>query len=90
VSLASGRGDAEIILVNVQSRETLDASEIAAVISGDADRAADARLSKKALRRAIGLCRKAPVNLETRSGPVAAPDLLAQLSADLACLAPGP
>jgi nucleotide-binding universal stress UspA family protein len=73
VSLAKGRQDAEIILVNVQSRETLEVSDIAGVISADADKAAAAHQSKKALRRAIGLCREANVKFETRAelGPVA-------------------
>ena len=73
VSLTTGRPDAVIILVNVQSRETLDVSDIAAVVTADADTEAAARQSGKALRRAIGLCRKAEVRFETRPelGPIA-------------------
>jgi nucleotide-binding universal stress UspA family protein len=73
VSLASGRPDAEIVLVNVQSRETLEVSDIAAVISVNADKEVAAHQSKKAVRRAITLCREADVKFETRAelGPVA-------------------
>ena len=72
LSLASSREDAQIILVNVQSREMLDISDISAVMSADADRQAAACQSKKALQRAVRLCRKAAVEFETRTelGPI--------------------
>jgi nucleotide-binding universal stress UspA family protein len=73
LSLARDRMDTEIILVNVQSRETLEVSDISAVISAATDREAAARQSKKALRRPIGLCRKGSVKFEVRAelGPIA-------------------
>lgn len=73
ISLACDKHDAEIILVNVQSPETLDVSDISAVMSLAADRELAARRSRKALRKAIGLCRRAQVKFETRAelGPVA-------------------
>jgi nucleotide-binding universal stress UspA family protein len=68
-----GRKDAAIILLNVQSRETLDVSDFTAVLSADADRELAMRRSESALKRAIGLCRKAEVCFEMRAelGPVA-------------------
>ena len=73
VALVAGRGDAEIILLNVQNQQTLDISDISRVTSvrANAEHAADR--SKKALGEAIELCRKAQVKFETRSafGPVA-------------------
>ncbi len=73
LSLARGRPETEVILLNVQSRETLEVSDIAAVVTANADREAAAHQSKKALRRPIGLCRKAAVKFETRAelGPIA-------------------
>jgi nucleotide-binding universal stress UspA family protein len=73
LSLARDRPDTEIILLNVQSRETLEVSDIAAVITAGADREVAAHQSKKALRRPIGLCREAAVKFETRAelGPIA-------------------
>jgi nucleotide-binding universal stress UspA family protein len=83
LSLARNAQDAEILLVNVQSRETIEVSDVAAVISADADREAAARQSKKALRRAIGLCREAAVKFEARAelGPVA--ETIARLAREL-------
>ena len=43
LSLARDRRDAEVILLNVQSRETLEVSDFAAVITADANREAAAR-----------------------------------------------
>lgn len=73
----------EIILVNVQNQQTLEVSDISAVISADADREAAARQSKKALRRAIALCRKAEIGFEARAelGPVA--ETVARLAREL-------
>ncbi len=73
LSVARDRPDIEIILVNVQSRETLEVSDIAAVITADADKEAAARKSKKALRRPMALCCKAAVKFQTRAelGPIA-------------------
>lgn len=73
VSLAGDSSDAEIILVNVQSPETLEVSDISAVISAATDSEAAARQSKNALRRPIGLCRKGAVKFEVRAelGPIA-------------------
>ncbi len=71
--LASGRLDVEITLVNVQSQETLDISEISGVMSVGADRKLAADQSKKALRKAARLCRNAQAKFDTRSelGPIA-------------------
>jgi nucleotide-binding universal stress UspA family protein len=86
VALASDKADALLILVNVQSRDTLDVSDISAVISREADRKAAAVRSRKALRKAIKICRQAPVAFETQAvlGPIAETiDRLArQLKAD--------
>jgi len=73
LSLARDRRDTEVILLNVQSRETLEVSDVAAVITADSDREAAVRQSKKALRRPIALCREAAVKFETRAelGPIA-------------------
>jgi nucleotide-binding universal stress UspA family protein len=73
LSLITGRNDGEIILVNVQSPEMLDVSDISAVMSADADRETAAHQSKKALQRAVRLCREAAVKFDTRSelGPIA-------------------
>jgi nucleotide-binding universal stress UspA family protein len=73
LSLVIGRDDSEIILLNVQSREMLDVSDISAVMSADADRETAARQSKRALQRAIRLCRGAAVKFEVRAelGPIA-------------------
>lgn len=68
VSLANGRPDAEIILLNVQNQRTLDTSDISAVVSVGADMALAVDHSEKALRNAIRLCRDAQVKFETRSG----------------------
>jgi hypothetical protein len=59
LSLVAGRPDAEIILVNVQNPDTLDISDISAVMTVEADRRLAARQSRSALRRAVALCRKA-------------------------------
>jgi len=74
LSLTRDRPEDEIVLVNVQSRETMDVSDIAAVITADSDREAADRLSKRALRRPVALCRKASVKFEARAalGPIAA------------------
>jgi nucleotide-binding universal stress UspA family protein len=73
LSLASDRPHTEIILLNVQSRETLEISDIAGVITADDDREGAARQSKKALRRPIVLCREAAVKFAIRAelGPIA-------------------
>jgi nucleotide-binding universal stress UspA family protein len=73
VALAHDKADALLILVNVQSSDTLDVSDFTAVISAEADRKAAAARSRKALRRAIAICRQAPVAFETHAelGPIA-------------------
>jgi nucleotide-binding universal stress UspA family protein len=74
VASAAGRDDALIILVNVQSRDTLDVSDVSAVISIESDKKAAAARSRKALRKAIEICRGASIAFETHAalGPVAA------------------
>jgi nucleotide-binding universal stress UspA family protein len=65
--------DAAIVLVNVQSAETLDVSDISAVVSAPADRQRAAERSVRELARALEMCREADVPHETISelGPVA-------------------
>ena len=74
--------DAEIILVNVQSLETLEVSDISAVIPAATDAA---RQSLKALRP-IGPCRKGAMKFAARAGlgPIAqtTATLTRQLDAD--------
>lgn len=66
LSLVVGRPDAEIILVNVQNLQTLDISDISAVMTVEIDRRLAARQARIALRKAIGLCRKAKAAFVTR------------------------
>jgi nucleotide-binding universal stress UspA family protein len=72
-ALATGRDDALMILVNVQGPETLEVSDVSAVMSRKADRQLAARRSKTALRKADRICRDAQVKFETRAelGPIA-------------------
>lgn len=68
------RGDGgDIVLVNVQGPETLDVSDISAVMSAAADRRQAAKQAEDALREAIELCRAAGVAFAARReiGPVA-------------------
>jgi hypothetical protein len=65
-TLAAGRDDALITLVNVQGSETLEVSDVSAVMSRKADRQLAARRSKTALRKADRICRDAQVKFETR------------------------
>ncbi len=73
ISLLEGRKQGEIVLVNVQSRETLDVSDFTAVVTREADRELATRRSESALRRAAALCKKAEARFELRTGlgPVA-------------------
>jgi nucleotide-binding universal stress UspA family protein len=72
-ALARDKAGALVILVNVQSRETLDISDVTAVISSEADRKEAAAKSRRALRKAVAICRGAPVAFETHAelGPIA-------------------
>jgi nucleotide-binding universal stress UspA family protein len=72
-TLAGGRDGALIILVNVQGPETIEVSDVSAVMSRKADRQLAAQRSKKALRKGIRICRDAEVKFETRVelGPIA-------------------
>ena len=67
LSLVAGRPGAEIILVNVQNLQTLDISDISAVMTVEVDRRLAARQSRMALRKAIALCRKAQIPFVTRA-----------------------
>jgi nucleotide-binding universal stress UspA family protein len=73
VSLADGRADAEITLLNVQNQRTLDTSDISSVVSVGSDMRLAVDQSEKALRQALRLCRDAQVKFYTRSafGPIA-------------------
>ena len=83
LTLARNPPGGELILVNVQNQETLEVSDVSAVISAEADRQAAARQSQDALRDAVGLCRKANVKFATRAelGPVA--ETVARLAREL-------
>jgi nucleotide-binding universal stress UspA family protein len=71
--LADGRADVEITLVNVQNESMLDTSDISSIMSVGADTELAVNQSKKALRRAIQLCRRAQIKFDTCSafGPAA-------------------
>jgi nucleotide-binding universal stress UspA family protein len=73
VATVREKADAMLILVNVQSAETLDVSDFTAVISRDADTKVAAARSRKALRKAVAICRKSAVAFETHAalGPIA-------------------
>jgi nucleotide-binding universal stress UspA family protein len=83
IALVHDRDGGGIILLNVQGPETLEVSDISAVMSVEPDRRSVARQSRKALHKAVGLCRKAQVQFETRveMGPVA--ETIAKLARDL-------
>jgi nucleotide-binding universal stress UspA family protein len=66
LSLVAGRPDGEII-VNVQNAQTLDISDISAVMTVEPDRRVAVRQSRSALRRAVALCRKAQGKFVTRA-----------------------
>ena len=67
LSLVAGRPESEIVLVNAQNLQTLDISDISAVMTVEVDRRLAARQSRTALRRAITLCRKAQTRFVTRA-----------------------
>ena len=71
--LLASRADAEITLVNVQNRETLDLSDVSSVMSVGTDKEFAVRRSEKALRTAVQLCQDARVKFSARSalGPIA-------------------
>jgi nucleotide-binding universal stress UspA family protein len=73
LSVVEGRPGSEIFLVNTQSMDTLDVSDISAVMRVDADRRLAARQSRIALRHATALCRKAEASFVARAeiGPPA-------------------
>jgi nucleotide-binding universal stress UspA family protein len=73
LKLASGRANAEIILLNVQGPETLDVSDFTAVVTAETDRELAARQSRKALRKAIAHCEQTKTRFTSRAeiGPVA-------------------
>jgi nucleotide-binding universal stress UspA family protein len=84
-SIARERADAEIILLNVQNRDTLDLSEISAVMSSDFERTEAERQSKEILDRSAKFCRKTGAAFETRAafGPVA--ETIARVIRELRC-----
>ena len=73
ISLLRRGAGGDIVLVNVQGPETLDVSDVSAVISVAADREQAAKQAQDALATAIALCRKAGIAFTARSeiGPVA-------------------
>jgi nucleotide-binding universal stress UspA family protein len=80
------RQDALIILINVQSAEMLDVSDISGVVSAADDRELAVRRSAQALREAVAMCRRAGVRFETHQelGPIGETidRLVRQLKAD--------
>jgi nucleotide-binding universal stress UspA family protein len=83
VALARGSTGARLVLVNVQSRDTLDISDVSAVISAEADRKAAAARSRKALRKAIAICRQAPIGFETHCALGSIPETIDRLAREL-------
>jgi nucleotide-binding universal stress UspA family protein len=83
VSLLRRGGGGEIALVNVQGPETLDVSDISAVMSIAADRERAEAQAKTALNKAVELCRKAGVVFTTRIeiGPIA--ETIARLAREI-------
>ena len=73
VSIARDQAGTEIILINVQNRDTLDMSEISGIMSSDFETEAAARQSAAVLRKPTRFCREAAVAFQTRAefGPVA-------------------
>lgn len=73
LSLLRRCGGGEIVLLNVQGPQTLEVSDISAVMSAADDRERAAAQAKAALRKASALCRKAGIAFAARSeiGPVA-------------------
>ena len=59
LSVVAGQPGAVIVLVNVRNLQTLDVSDISAVMTVEVDRRLAARQSRISLRKAINLCRKA-------------------------------
>jgi nucleotide-binding universal stress UspA family protein len=72
-ALARDKDGGLLLLVNVQSRDTLDVSDVSAVMSIETDRKTASARSRQALRKAIAICREVPVAFETHAalGPVA-------------------
>jgi nucleotide-binding universal stress UspA family protein len=56
LSVVAGQPGAEIFLVNVQNLQTLDISDISALMTVEVDRRLAARQSRISLRKAISLC----------------------------------
>ena len=73
LAILGGHQDGLLILLNVQSAETLDVSDISGVMSAAHDRKLAARRSARALRESRAMCRAAGTHYETRAelGPVA-------------------
>jgi nucleotide-binding universal stress UspA family protein len=73
LAILAGHKDASLILLNVQSAETLDVSDVSAVMSAAHDRKLAARRSARALREPLAMCRAAGTHYEIRAelGPVA-------------------
>ena len=67
LSLVARRPGSEIVLVNAQNLQTLDVSDISAVMTVEVDRRFAARQSRIALRKATTLCRKAQARFVTRA-----------------------
>lgn len=65
--LVAGRPGSEIVLVNAQNLQTLDISDISAVMTVEPDRRLAARQSRIALRRATALCHKAQATFVARA-----------------------
>jgi nucleotide-binding universal stress UspA family protein len=80
VALLRGRDDPEIVLVNVQGPQTLEVSDISAIMTVTGDRTAVERQAQRAMRRAMRICEEAgvPFAALTEIGPVA--DTIARIA----------
>ena len=65
--MVRGTDKGELVLLNVQTPETLDVSDISAVMSRGIDKELAAQQSRKALRQAVRLCREAQVAFACRT-----------------------
>jgi nucleotide-binding universal stress UspA family protein len=81
--LVAGQPGAEIVLVNVQNLQTLDISDISAVMTVEVDRRLAARQSRTALRKAINLCRKARAAFVTRAEVASPAEIIVRVAREV-------
>jgi nucleotide-binding universal stress UspA family protein len=83
LSLVEGRPGSEIFLVNVQTMETLDVSDISAVMTVEADRRLATTQSRTALHGATELCRKTGARFVARAEVGAAAETIDRVTREL-------